>query len=423
MQAWLRASQLWRLVSGDLTRPEKPVKPDPDNDTYTSKDDQWLEKAEKASGWIFLMVEPEQRIHFTGIEDNPVKMWTKLEEVHMAKQAGARFNAYDDLFSIRKKEEESLMSVTNRIDSAVRTIQNLHPKDFTLEKLDEELASMAMIRSLPDDYSSFVSSLLLMDKLEKSTIQQAFHTEETQRRRRSETDESAAALSTSSKSSSKEHCDFCDRDGHTLPKCFKYQKAQKEAKKPRFQNKDKARAAAEQSQDTSKVQETAGRVVSLHTTTTTKTHNDWNADTGATSHMTPHRHWLLDYKPYVVPIKLADNTIVYSAGVGSVVFNPIIEGKQSCPVQFTRVLHVPMLRHNLLSVLFLARQRKFDVHIDAKQIHFILNGNRLFVASINDDNSAFLDGSTVSHSETARISSTLPLNYELWHCHLCTCQS
>jgi hypothetical protein len=26
-----------------------------------------------------------------------------------------------------------------------------------------------------------------------------------------------------------------------------------------------------------------------------------------------------------------------------------------------------------------------------------------------------LDGSTVSHSETARISSTLPLNYELWH--------
>ncbi len=85
MQAWLRASQLWRLVSGDLTRPEKPVKPDPDNDTYTSKDDQWLEKAEKASGWIYLMVEPEQRIHLTGIEDNPVKMWTKLEEVHMAK--------------------------------------------------------------------------------------------------------------------------------------------------------------------------------------------------------------------------------------------------------------------------------------------------------------------------------------------------
>ena len=180
-------------------------------------------------------------------------------------------------------------------------------------------------------------------------------------------------------------------------------------------NKDKARAVAEQTHDALNVQETAGRVVSLHTTTTFKTYNDWNADTGATSHMAPHRQWLLDYKPYVVPIRLADNTIVYSAGVGSVVFNPIIKGEKCCPVQFTRVLHVPMLRHNLLSVLFLTRQRKFDVHIDANFINFILNGTRLFVASINDDNSAFLDGSTQPQLQFAKITSTLPLNYELWH--------
>ena len=156
-------------------------------------------------------------------------------------------------------------------------------------------------------------------------------------------------------------------------------------------------------------------LTSLNTTTTSKTHNDWNADTGATSHMTPHRHWLIDYKPYEVPIKLADNTIVYSAGVGSMIFNPVIDGKKCHPLQFTRVLHVPMLRHNLLSVLFLTKQRKFKVHIDADHMHFFLDGDRLFVASINDDNSAFLDGNTQSHLESAQITSTLPLNYELWH--------
>jgi hypothetical protein len=122
--------------------------------------------------------------------------------------------------------------------------------------------------------------------------------------------------------------------------------------------------------------ETAG-LTSLNTTTTSKTHNDWNADTGATSHMTPHCHWLIDYKPYEVPIKLADNTIVYSAGVGSVVFNPIVGGKKCRPIQFTRVLHVPMLHHNLLSVLFLTKQRKFKVHIDADHMHFFLDGDRL----------------------------------------------
>jgi hypothetical protein len=56
MQAWLCASQLWRLVSGDL---KCPTKPSTITNDYTTKDEQWLERAEKASGWIYLMVEPE----------------------------------------------------------------------------------------------------------------------------------------------------------------------------------------------------------------------------------------------------------------------------------------------------------------------------------------------------------------------------
>jgi hypothetical protein len=42
-----------------------------------------------------------------------------------------------------------------------------------------------------------------------------------------------------------EHCDFCDGNGHTLLKCFKYQRALKDPKKPHSQNKSKARAVAE----------------------------------------------------------------------------------------------------------------------------------------------------------------------------------
>jgi len=82
-------------------------------------------------------------------------------------------------------------------------------------------------------------------------------------------------------------------------------------------------------------------------------HADWNANTGATSHMTPHRHWLRNYTPKQVAIKLADNNIVYSTWVGTVVFNPVINGKTVRSVEFTRVLHVPDLRNNLLSVLYL----------------------------------------------------------------------
>ena len=122
----------------------------------------------------------------------------------------------------------------------------------------------------------------------------------------------------------------------------------------------------------------------------------WNADTGATSHMTPHRHWLRDYTPLHVPIRLADNTTVYSKGVGNVVFKPVISGKVTRAVKFTRVLHIPDLQNNLLTVLYLSRQRGIDVHISPTDLamKFSLNGEQLFVAPINPDNSAFLAGET-----------------------------
>jgi hypothetical protein len=53
--------------------------------------------------------------------------------------------------------------------------------------------------------------------------------------------------------------------------------------------------------------------------------------------------------PLRIPIRLADNSIIYSSGVGSVVFKPVIGGKASQPVEFSRVLHVPLLQNNLLA--------------------------------------------------------------------------
>ena len=46
----------------------------------------------------------------------------------------------------------------------------------------------------------------------------------------------------------------------------------------------------------------------------------WVADTGATSHMTPHCHWFKSYTHCRTPIRLVNNIVVYSAGVGNVIF-------------------------------------------------------------------------------------------------------
>ena len=67
--------------------------------------------------------------------------------------------------------------------------------------------------------------------------------------------------------------------------------------------------------------------------------------------MTPHKSWIRNHKPYRVLVCMADNSVIYSEGVGSVHFRPLIDGKQVRDIEFTRVLHVPQLHNNLLAVL------------------------------------------------------------------------
>ncbi|KAA1479767.1 hypothetical protein DENSPDRAFT_846360, partial [Dentipellis sp. KUC8613] len=177
MAAYLRTRRLWLIVNGTSKKPS----PKPDNSTAV---EDWEERASQAAGLIFLYLEPSQRIHVQTLQDNPVLMWTTLASVHVQKRPGTRFNAYDDFFSIRLGDGESLQSLMNRIDEGMRSIQALRPETYALKDLDNELVCMAMVRSLPPEYSTFTSSLLLLDKLDRTSLQDAFRNEEINRLRR-----------------------------------------------------------------------------------------------------------------------------------------------------------------------------------------------------------------------------------------------
>jgi hypothetical protein len=129
--------------------------------------------------------------------------------------------------------------------------------------------------------------------------------------------------------------------------------------------------------------------------------------------MTPHKSWLRNYIPYKVPIRLADNTVIYSEGMGSVLFQPLINGQLIRNVEFTRVLHVPGLQSNLFSVLYLTRHKGFCVHIYSDTMKFEWDKTVWFNASINNHNVAYLNGSTIGLNESAHLVSTLPLDLSL----------
>ena len=161
-------------------------------------------------------------------------------------------------------------------------------------------------------------------------------------------------------------CKFCGYKGHTLAQCRKFKAAKVEARKPKQARVTNATSNTTLTQPTitenaaivtaPNATEFAGNAsccLSQPTMPLTNTHL-WIADMGATSHMTPHCYWLRDYKPLHVLIRLADDTVVYSQGVGSAVFKPVISGRSMRPVEFTRVLHIPELQNNLLAILYLS---------------------------------------------------------------------
>ena len=446
MKALLRSKGLWRLVDAKETRPA---------DNTDGAQDKWDAKADKAAGEIMLNIEADQRVHIRSTQDNPVAAWKALASIYLQRKPGARFAAYDEFFGIRKREDESLSALTARVDQAMLKIKELRPSDatnpFTIDNLDDELVCMTLVRSLPQEYSHFTSSLLLLSSMDKETLKSAFIAEDMNRQPRADaaTPSGDSALATTSPRScgcpTTSPCDFCDKPGHCEHMCYARQRAKDSHKASRRKGKGKnANKAEETSSNTPAATNTpsAPPINSASANAGSMGHTesagnaslrssdpsdplcplqldadiDWNADTRATAHMTPHRHWLRNYTPKRVPIKLADHTIVYSAEVGSVVFQPVIEGRSMRAVELTRVLHVPDLRNNLLSVLYLTRHSGFVVNINSSTMVFSRPpGPTLFVATINDSNAAFLDGTTLPITQYARPASTLPLDLSLWH--------
>ncbi len=86
-------------------------------------------------------------------------------------------------------------------------------------------------------------------------------------------------------------------------------------------------------------------------------------------------------------------------GVGTVVFNPVIDGKTLQTLEFTKVLHVPGLENHLHQLT--------------------TDGLYTQWPPIDSHNCAYLSGSIEPLPESANCVFTLPLMPSLWHCHCC----
>ena len=317
MQARLRQQGLVKFIDGshtvkqqallqgalktDGTRDDLTVGQETVNASITMKNneakDRFDQGKEKAAGDIFAHLSVPQQTHVKGKEDDPVAMWAALAAIHRQQVPGMRFTAYNNLFNIVKAADESLPSVSGRVIEALSIIKALRPASFDINKLDEELALMAMLRALPrDQYAEFTAGLMRSPTLTLASVQAAFTAEQ------SEAEFASSAPATAPKALNVVTepepiaCSFCGMAKHTQDRCFKYLDAQKAAKAAiadRNRNKkgSNARKASSDGPSSPPNGQASALSASLRLASSSHTKADmfWIADTGATSHMSPHR--------------------------------------------------------------------------------------------------------------------------------------
>ncbi|KAL7280846.1 LOW QUALITY PROTEIN: hypothetical protein ACG7TL_005790 [Trametes sanguinea] len=432
MEARLRTLGAMRIVQGTESRPHF-TEPLDSGERRELRD--YDSRVDAAAGEIWNCVEREQQTHLEAIRDDPGAMWTKLESVHMQKRPGTRFNTYNALLSLSKADDESLSTLSTRASQLKSDMKALRPADFDLSKLDDELVLMALIRALPAEYNALRQTLLLDDSLTLEKLQDTFVVLENQPGAPSSPPALSHAASTLS-------CTFCGRSGHSEDQCFAKRDAstkakEKAAQRTQYQRSGKGKrkeTASEASKDAKDASDTAqesagaatvsaGCASALLSTSdraswlSSPAATNWNTDTGASAHMTPHRHWFRSYSPHVIPIRLANSHIVYSAGLGSVVFQPVErEGVVPPAVVLHDVLHVPALASNLLSVFHLTREKGYTVELCASRVLFYHQGQLRFEASVNEHNVGYLLGCTVPQAKHAlSASSTCEEDESLWH--------
>jgi len=233
----LMMSQLWMVVSGVETCPPTPSAQPGDS---TSKEFQewkkdrkeymgWMNKSYKAAGILISSMSPEVMVYTRDVSEDPVAIWSTLKTTFIKPVSAPRFQAYQDLFSIKKDPSETLDAIINRVDEQVRIIKSLTPEVFTLDNLYDDLASMTIINSLPHDFNTVVSTLAVMDKFSKTDVIQSLRNLESTRQASSSVLAANIPSSSFQQKQSKPQfnpskprptCTFCKKLGHTEDKCF-----------------------------------------------------------------------------------------------------------------------------------------------------------------------------------------------------------
>ena len=152
--------------------------------------------------------------------------------------------------------------------------------------------------------------------------------------------------------------------------------------------------------------------IALPASTRCKLNNGWYVDSGATRHMTFQKNLLLDFVEFNKPsrIYLGDNRVISATGEGKVKI-PCIDGANKIVLTLEKVLFVPELTKNLLSVSSIAKNGGV-VKFDEQGCIVSKEGKNITIGNI-------VDGKLyrVNTPEFANVATSSTPDLGVWHRH------
>lgn len=397
-------------------------------------------------------------------------MMDAITTKHTKQTASSRFKCLFKLFSTKKNNAETWEEFINRVDIGLNGTARLIPNTLTTDKLLSEFALFILLMNI-DTSDATRRSLLGDDKASWSNAKNLIiNQENTSPGQIMASNGSTGPIFAVANAASSSNLPLdvalkvafadrvnsnmiCERKGHAIRSCHEYAKAKEaelasrrkagsraqpqppstpglilqtdpssgpirnKGKKSTSRHKNNGFMAEANSAETDIPVEFAGNVSTIRSPENDAVPDGWTADSGASCSMSPRREWLItDMTPDRHAVKLADGSIIWSAGRGVVTFVPVVNGQTFKSVLFTNVLYVPDLSHNLLSLTHLTKRQHFEMNMDDTRMTFMLNNAVSFTTTINDRNIAYADGQTVVHSQPVEALAAVPLS--TWHNHM-----
>lgn len=329
------------LQAKDLTGVVDGTEPEPDIETKPNDHKEFVRKSSQAA--VILLSSVDRSLHPNLINcRTPKEIWDKLKVLYGDTSIDAKQNAWEQFYSFRMSQGESVAVQIERLESICRKLEDAG------EKPSETAIISKLLSSLPSRFSVFRIAWDCTPEAERTKNNLiARLLKEDKRLSENEEDMSALALQVqrtyvgeaSTKPSKKQRiqelkkrtkCAYCKEKGHWVRECSKKKR----------ENKDSTNASAY-----------VGDVATNFSNNFLDDSDVWIADSGASMHMTYQKEYFthLENLPQPYSVRVADNKDLTATGKGTILIEETVNGR-FIQRELRDVLLVPNLKRHLFSV-------------------------------------------------------------------------